>query len=333
MNRYGRLVQSFLTDYILSECNYSLNTKKSYSTTFYLFSLFVKEELNINPNKIEIEKITRDIIIQFLNWLETSRGCSISTRNQRLACLKAFFKYVQIRESDLFDNCAKIINIKAKKVPDKIITYFEEKEIKIIINYLNEKKDYKKLLIFSTLYETGVRVSELINITLNDLDLFDPAKIKIFGKGRKERIIPISHELVKIIEYYLKTCYIQYDENAYLFYSSYKRKYTRQSINKMINTLVEELNTLYPNLFNKKYSPHKIRHSKATHLYNNGVPILYIKDFLGHKSLSATEIYTNPDAKKQREEILNNSKTISIEEKYNKKQKNDLTNWLKNNMK
>lgn len=333
MNRYGKLLQSFLSDYLLGECNYSLNTKKSYSTTFYLFSVFMKDILNVNPNKIEIEKITKDVIIQFLNWLETSRGYSISTRNQRLACIKSFFKYVQIREVDLFENCAKILNIKAKKAPDKIITYFQEKEIKIIIDYLNNIKDYKKLLIFCVLYETGTRVSELINITLNDLELSENAKIKIIGKGNKERVVPISLDLVKLIKYYLKEYYIQYDENGYLFYSSYKRKYTRQSINKFISSLVKKLHDAYPSLFTQKYSPHSVRHSKATHLYNNDVPLLYIKNFLGHKSLSATEIYTNPDAKKQREKILNNSKSIKIKEKYNNKQKEDLTNWLKNNMK
>ena len=90
---------------------------------------------------------------------------------------------------------------------------------------------------------------------------------------------------------------------------------------------------LYPLNFQGNYSPHSLRHSKGTHLYNNGTPLLYIKDFLGHSSVTTTEIYATPDSKKQREQILNNAKEIKIKNKYTNKKKDDLDNWLKNNMK
>ena len=165
-NRFSKLVQEFLTSYLIGECNYSMNTKSSYSTTFYLLLEFMNEEKNIKPNKIEIELITKEVIIQFLDWLETNRSVSISTRNQRLACLKSFYKYVQSNEPDLFETCSLILNIKNKKVPNKMISYFTENEIKIMINHLNSIKDLKKLTMICVLYETGSRVSELINIRL-----------------------------------------------------------------------------------------------------------------------------------------------------------------------
>ena len=155
------LVQEFLTTFFISECNYSMNTKTSYSTTFHLLLEFMDEKKNIKPNKIEIETITKEVIVQFLDWLETNRFVSISTRNQRLACIKSFCKYVQSNEPDLFDNCVLILSIKNKKVPNKMISYFTEDEIKIMINYLNNSKDLKKLTMICVLYETGARVSEL----------------------------------------------------------------------------------------------------------------------------------------------------------------------------
>ena len=116
-NRFSKLVQEFLTNYIIGECNYSMNTKASYSATFHLLLEFTNEEKNIKPNKIEIETITKEVIIQFLDWLETNRNVSVQTRNQRLACIKSFYKYVQSNEPDLFNTCSLILSIINKKVP------------------------------------------------------------------------------------------------------------------------------------------------------------------------------------------------------------------------
>ena len=331
-NRFSKLIQEFLTSYIIGECNYSMNTKSSYSTTFYLLLEFMDKEKNIKPNKIEIEKITKEVIVQFLDWLETSRNVSILTRNQRLACIKSFYKYVQSNELDLFDNCSTILSIKNKKVPNKMISYFNEEETKIMINYLNNRKDLKKLTMICVLYETGARVSEFINIKLTDLNLSENASITLYGKGNKTRIVPISQELVKLINKYLKESYINYGDD-YLFYSNYKRSYERTSINKIINKLVLELKIKYSTYFKGNYHPHSFRHSKATHLYNNGSPLLYVKDFLGHSTISSTEIYATPDSKKQREEILKNSQSINVKNKYSPSKKESLDSWLKRNMK
>ena len=331
-NRFSKLVQEFLTSYIISECNYSMNTKSSYSTTFYLFLEFMDKEKHIKPNKIEIETITKEVIVQFLDWLETNRSVSISTRNQRLACIKSFYKYVQTNELDLFESCSTILSIKNKKFPNKRISYFTENEIKIIINYLNNNKNLKKLTMICVLYETGARVSEFINIKLNDVNLSENASITLYGKGNKTRIVPISQELVKLINKYLKEAYINYGDD-YLFYSNYKKPYNRKSINYLINQLINDLKLKYPNYFKGNYFPHSFRHTKASHLYNNGTPLLYVKEFLGHSTITSTEIYATPNAKKQREEILKNSEIIKTKNKYNSNKIDDLNNWLKNNMK
>ena len=331
-NRFSKLVQEFLTNYIIGECNYSMNTKASYSATFHLLLEFTNEEKNIKPNKIEIETITKEVIIQFLDWLETNRNVSVQTRNQRLACIKSFYKYVQSNEPDLFNTCSLILSIKNKKVPNKIISYFSEDEIRIIINYLNNSKDLKKLTMICVLYETGARVSEFTNIKLSDLNLSDNASITLYGKGNKTRIVPISQELVKLINKYLKEIYINYDDD-HLFYSNYQKKYSRYSINKLVTVLINKIKINHKNYFKGKYHPHSFRHTKATHLYNNGTPLLYIKELLGHSTVSSTEIYATPDSRKQREEILKNSESITTKNKYNNNKKDDLDNWLKNNMK
>lgn len=330
-NRFSKLVQEFLTSYIIGECNYSMNTKSSYSTTFYLFLEFMDKERNIKPNKIEIEAITKEIIVQFLDWLETHRNVSIQTRNQRLACIKSFYKYVQSNELDLFDNSSTILSIKNKKVPNKMISYFTEEETKIMINYLNNIRDLKKLTMICVLYETGTRVSEFVNIKLGDLNLTENASITLYGKGNKTRIVPISQELVELINKYLKNVYINYGDD-YLFYSNYKQRYGRHGIHYLTEQLIKNLKSIYPSYFKGNYHPHSFRHSKATHLYNNGSPLLYVKEFLGHSTLSSTEIYTTPDSKKQREQILKNAESINVKNRYTSSKKETLDNWLKDNM-
>lgn len=142
MNNFSKLLQTFLTDYIISECNYSLNTKASYSTTFYLLIEFLNKVHKIKSNDITFNNLSKEIIIEFLDYLENDRNTKISTRNQRLTSIKSFFKYVQYNEPSLFDLCTQILSIKNKKAPTKMISYFTEEEIKFIIDYLNKNAVY-----------------------------------------------------------------------------------------------------------------------------------------------------------------------------------------------
>ena len=332
MNNFSKLLQSFLTDYIISECNYSLNTKASYSTTFYLLIEFLNDVHNLKPNEISFENFNKDIIVEFLDYLENNRNAKLSTRNQRLASIKSFFKYVQYNEPSLFDLCTQILSIKNKKVPNKMISYFTEEEIKIIIDYLNKENNLKYLTLICVLYETGARVNELINIKVKDINLLEPASITLYGKGSKVRIVPISNELVKLLNKYFKQLYFDYGDGL-LFYSKNHIQYSRFGINFIIKTLVDKLKILYPTYFKGNYHPHSFRHSKATHLYNNGTPLLYIKDFLGHSTITTTEIYATPDSKRQRELILENASEIKIKTTYSDSKKETLDNWLKSNMK
>ena len=332
MNRFSKLLQSFLTDYIISECNYSKNTKASYTTSFYLLVKFLNEVKHIKPNDIKIEDIDKDIILEFLNWLQENRNASVQTRNQRLAAIKSFYKYVQINEPDLFDTCSLILSIKNKKAPKKIIAPFSKNEIKIIKDYLNNEKKLKYLTMILILYDTGARVSEFINIKTSDLNLSENASITIYGKGNKIREVPISQELVKLIKLYLDKIYIDYGEE-YLFYSNQKKKYHRSSINYIIKNLCEILKEKYPDYFNGNYHPHTIRHSKASHLYDDNTPLLIIKDLLGHEELESTQIYATPSKEREREIILKNAIAIEHNKSYSKAKTDNLDEWLKNNMK
>lgn len=152
------------------------------------------------------------------------------------------------------------------------------------------------------------------------------------GKGNKTRVVPISKELVTIIKRYLNKNYTDFGD-GYLFYTKFKKPYTRFGIYDLINRIVLNLKVKYPDKFKGKYHPHSFRHAKATHLYNNGVPLLSIKEFLGHSSVTTTEIYATPDNIKIREQIISGNKELGIDSKYNENEKNDLKEWLNNYVK
>lgn len=335
IDKFSFQLQSFLTTYIINERNYSINTRLSYSSTFCLLIEFLDEKCKIQPNKITFNDVlSKNIILSFLDWCENERNSSISTRNQRLAAIKSFVKYVQRNNPDLIDSCSQILSIQNKKGSSKVISFFTEEEIKLIIDYVVKYKDYKTLVIISVLYETGVRVSELINIMKNDvvLDQAMPSIIIRNGKGNKTRVVPISKELVAIIKRYLDKDYINFGD-GYLFYTKFKKSYTRFGIYDLVDRIVLNLKEMYPENFKGNYHPHSFRHAKATHLYNNGVPLLSIKEFLGHSSITTTEIYATPDNVKIREQIMNGNKDLFIDSKYDDYKKDDLKEWLNNYVK
>ncbi|WP_027088777.1 tyrosine-type recombinase/integrase [Thomasclavelia saccharogumia] len=334
-DKFSLQLQNFLTAYIINERNYSINTLLSYSSTFCLLIEFLNDKYNIQPSKITFNTIlSEDVILSFLDWCEDVRKASVSTRNQRLAAIKSFIKYVQRNNPDLVYSCSKILNIQNKKGSSKVISFFTEEEIKLIIDYVLKYKDYKTLVIISVLYETGTRVSELINIMKNDVILEQamPSIIIRNGKGNKTRVVLISKELVTIIKRYLNKNYTDFGD-GYLFYTKFKKPYTRFGIYDLINRIVLNLKVKYPDKFKGKYHPHSFRHAKATHLYNNGVPLLSIKEFLGHSSVTTTEIYATPDNIKIREQIMSGNKELGIDSKYNENEKNDLKEWLNNYVK
>ena len=330
-NNFSKLLQSFLTDYIINDCGFSKNTKTSYSTSFLLLIEFLNDKHKIKPDDITFKTLTKEIITDYLGWLEEVRSTSISTRNQRLAAIKSFYKFVQKKEPTLINTCSEILTIKVKKTPKPTISYFTEKEIKILIDHLIFFKNIKYLCMISTLYETGARVSELINLKGKDLNLTDKASVILHGKGNKKRIVPISNELVKLLKIYLNRYPLSEDD--ILFKSKNGVSYSDDGINYIIKKSINYLKERNSELFKGSYSAHSLRHSKASHLYNNGTALLYIKDFLGHVSVITTEIYATPDSEIQRKQLLNNSMKIKTENKYNSSEKKGLDNWLKQNRK
>ena len=310
--------------------NQSKNTITSYRDTYIQLIKFMIDVKNVKSNKIQVDDLTNEVIIDFLNWIEKEKGNSISTRNQRLAAIHSLFQYIQMQVPEYMFQCQQIIGIPYKKAEKKTIGYLDEEKTKKLLSSpdISTKKGRRDQTLLSLLYDSGARVQELADLTVGDIRLDTPAQVKLTGKGRKTRSVPLMDKTVLLIKNYLKEQKL--DTPIYsthpLFYNSQRKKLTRQGIAYILKR--------YANMCGiEEISPHRIRHTKAMHLTEANINPIFIRDFLGHTDLKVTEIYSKTSVKMKREELEKlNEKEQILPEQENKEWTDDieLMDWLKN---
>ena len=320
MKDFSYYIKKYLTIYLKEKINASDNCIQSYRDTFKLLLLFYNDELKLNISELNYESFSLTNIDLFINWLKTNRNSSLTTCNQRLACLKSFSKYLIYELPEMLPELQKIILKQQAKVLKEELSFLSIEEVKSILNKPNQntKKGLKELVILSILYDTGVRVNELINLSLDDIRLGEVSTIKVLGKGNKYRTIPISDNLKILLSQYISKFNIT---TGILFKSNQNKKYTSNGIRYIISKYTKEINI--------KVTPHTFRHSKASHLVEANVPLIYIRDLLGHEHVSTTEIYAKVNLK-TKNQILNQSSNLECKTSNSWNKNNDLMEWLNN---
>jgi site-specific recombinase XerD len=304
---FSKYITDFFMKYLTHERGSSKNTISSYKDTFILLFTFMENEKHIKLNKLMLSDITQEVVIEFLNWLEECRKCSISTRNQRLAVIRSFFSYVQYINPELIHECHRIMSIKQKKTSKKVINYLTTDGIKLLLKQpdIATQKGRRDLAILSLMYDTGARVQEIIDLKANVCRLTKPYTLLITGKGKKDRIVPLMEDDVNILKNYMAENKLieSHAGEHLLFYNSRGQKFTRAGITNIFLKYVELAREISPELIPKKLSCHSLRHSKAMHLLQAGVNLVYIRDILGHVSVQTTEIYAKADVKLKKEAL------------------------------
>ena len=297
-------ITQFFIQYLIIQKNLSPNTIKSYRDTFKIMFKYFMEIKNISPSQFKFNDLTKENITLFLDYLENIKKNSILTRNQRLAAIHAFCKYVQMERPEYIHSLQGILDIPLKQTKQKEIGYLIPSAIKILFEQpkLNQKNGLRDLLILSLLYDTGARVQELIDIKIKDIRLESPSIIKLYGKGSKIREVPIMSNTKKLLNGYIVKN--QKSLEQYLFESSGNKKFTRKGICYIIDKYVESARKV-TNSIPEKVNPHMFRHTKAMHLLQSGVNLIYIRDFLGHSDIKTTEIYAKYDTETKRKAIEN----------------------------
>lgn len=329
MNKsFSYYIEHFFSIYLPKTRNLSLNTILSYRDSILLLINFFKEIKNKSSSNINISDITLNNIEEYINWLKDEKQLKDSSINVRIAGIITFVKYIQNKELNYFNEFSRIISIPNKKVPENNITYLSINDIKKIINKPNIKikSQFRELTILLFIYETGCRVQEVCDLKLESLNLNMPPTVTLVGKGNKTRIVPINQELTKILNKYIELYEIT--NCSYLFKNKYGNKITRQGIQYIFDKYSKFIENDDNYKFPCNITPHVFRHSKAMHLLEAGVNLIYIRDFLGHESVTTTEIYakTNPEIK--RKELEKNKSNYDFDS-FTNSTKQDLEMWLK----
>lgn len=252
--------------------------------------------------------LSEELIKGFLIWLETERKCSISTRNQRLAAIHSFFRYVQMEEPAGLLHFQKIMAIPVKKTGKPVVEGVSPEAMKILLDQpdRNNPRGRRDLTLMSTLYDTGARVQELIDIAVGDVFLSTPAVIALTGKGNKTRRVPLMKNTGLLLHNYLTENHLtgQNQGKCPLFTNSQHHALTKEGVAYIISKYANTARNK-TNLIPQRVRPHMFRHSKAMHLLQAGVNLIYIRDFLGHADVKTTEIYARADSETKRKAIEN----------------------------
>jgi len=309
-NDFPRHLTVFLSQYLPGQKNVSTHTIASYRDTFKLFLTFCEKEKDLFPEKLAMQLITKELIVSFLDWIEKERKSSVSTRNQRLAALHSFFRYIQKEFPDSLYEMQKILSIPSKKKSKPMISYLTGNEMKILLKQpdISTRAGRRDLVLMAVLYDTAARVQELIDLRVKDIRLSNPAVIALHGKGQKTRQVPIMGKTKELLDKYVDERKLNRGiaelENL-LFVNQKQQKLSRWGISYIINKYVKMAREHPAFIVGFTVTPQVFRHSKSMHLLQSGVHLIYIRDFLGHSDCSTTEVYARADSEMKRKAIEN----------------------------
>ena len=290
---FAKMVQSFLLDYLPHQRNYSPNTIESYKDALKLFTRFIVTEKGMKLEKFRLKDFTRDIVVEFIKHLE--KTCSPSTANSRLAALKSFAAYCQIEEIEYISSLQTVASIKAVKQPERTIMFLDKESVSKLINAPDTRNHagLRHRVTLCLLYDTGARVQELCDITLKDIHISDSHPyVHLYGKGRKNRNVPISNELASLLKLYIEREFGKRALQDEWFIKNRSR--LKISPDGVTYILKKYYRQVFPDSKDNIFC-HMLRHSKASHMLAAGIPIVYIRDFLGHENIETTMIYAKAD--------------------------------------
>jgi len=289
------LVQAFFVEYLLNQKHASPRTLATYRDAFRLLLRFVHETHGVEPSTITVENLDAPIILAFLDHIERQRANCIRSRNARLAAVRSFFRFVQMREPAVLAVASRVLAIPVKRTERKLVGYLTRPEIDALLSAADltnwdGRRDHALLL---TLYNSGARVSEIIGVRRDEVVLDAPASLKLHGKGRKERAVPLWARTAQV----LRTWFQELGDRSggLAFPSARAHRLSRHGVSFLLGRLAHRAATACPSLGNKRISPHVIRHSTAMHLLQSGVDPAVIALWLGHESVETTHGYVEAD--------------------------------------
>jgi integrase/recombinase XerD len=304
----GPWVRRFLLEHLVGERNLARNTQRSYRDTLRLLLPLAACDVGKPLDQLRIEDLTADRIRAFLKEVEAKRGCGVATRNQRLAAIHSFAHFIGLHSPEHIAWCGQVRVVPFKKAPVVPIGYLEKKEMDALLAApdLNTTQGCRDQALLLFLYNTGARADEAAHVLISDLQLGltpnrDLSAVLLRGKGNKLRRCPLWAKTVNS----LRLLVSDHGPQEHVFLNRRGQPLTRFGIHAMVERYAVKVATNMPSVAKKRVSPHTIRHTTATHLLRSGVDINTIRAWLGHVSLSTTNIYAEVDLEMKAKALAN----------------------------
>jgi len=288
-------ITAYLQQRLARERNASPNTCESYAYAFQLLFEYAGQCLKVAPSALTLEQLDAALILNFLTWLEESRGNAISSRNIRLAAIKAFMHFMELRTPSALDQIRRILEIPAKKTESRLVKHLTRDELQALLNAPDPTKrdGIRDRAMLHLCFAGGLRVSELVGVQLVDLNLHPQPSVLIHGKGRRQRCQPLWKETAAAVRAWLA---IRGTASVpELFFNARGQAMTRSGFEYILDKHIETAARRCPSLSTKNVSPHSLRHSCALNILQSTKDIRKVSLWLGHASIQTTEIYTRVD--------------------------------------
>jgi site-specific recombinase XerD len=292
---FPSLLESYFCDYLVKQRNASPETISSCRDTFRLFLQFMQQRFRKAPSSITLAELDAPHILAFLDTLETQRRCSIRTRNIRLAALRSFLHYAALQDPTALGSINRALAIPVKRFDRASVSYLSREEITALLNAPNRStwSGDRDGVMFATMYNTGARVSEITKLNIEDLEFGPTTTLRIRGKGRKERVIPLWKSTKRQLRDWL--CLIGSHPGHPLFPSRRGERLTRAGVRSRLDAALAVARQSCVTLQHRQVSPHLLRHTTAMHLLQSGIDITVIALWLGHESTATTHMYLEAD--------------------------------------
>src|SRR5438876_2224766 len=290
-------IRGVFEQHLVSQRGLSGHTVLAYRDALKLFLQFVCHRHRKNCTALTLEDLTADTVRGFMDHLERVRKNSVPTRNARLAAIHAFFNYLASIEPRHLAQAQSILAVPFKRQTRRVAEYLEREEMLKVFAGIDGQtlQGQRDDALLRLLYNTGMRVQELVDLDLKHLRFSRPCSVRIFGKGRKERTCPLWKETVAAIKAYLGKRGVRMDEATPLFINREGNRLTRFGVRYIIARRVSKAASTCPSLLTRRVTPHTFRHTTAMHLLQSNVDLNMIRSWLGHASMETTNGYVEID--------------------------------------
>jgi site-specific recombinase XerD len=304
-NLLGGIIRDYFSDHLPGLRGCSPHTIHSYRDSLVLLFRYVAAQRKIPVTALDLADLHPPAVLAFLSHLEDDRKNGVPTRNVRLAAIHAFFHFVASRNPEQLDLAQKIIAVPFKRASTRAIDYLEYEEIDSILKAINRTtpqgtRDYALL---ATMFNTGGRVQEIVDLRVRDLQLIKPHQVRLFGKGKKERYCPLWPETAAVLRSFCKQRKIDHSPEAHLFVNHRDQQLSRFGVRHILSRCLNAASESAPTLAKKRLHPHSMRHSTAVALLKSGVDLSTISHMLGHASPTTTNRYAKVDLEMKRKAI------------------------------